>query len=138
MSRKIVALVVGSFFLLLGVFVVSLDAIIRKNRARIQQDMERALGRAVAFSDLKVSFWGGPGIAATDLKIADDARFAATPIVQAKELRMQLRWLPLLIGRLRIEKFILEEPEIQIIRNEAGLLNLDRKSTRMNSSHGYT
>ena len=124
MSRKIVALVVGAFILLLGVFDFSLDAIIRKNRARIQQDMERALGRAVAFSDLKVSFWGGPGIAATDLKIADDARFAATPIVQAKELRMQLRWLPLLIGRLRIEKFILEEPEIQIIRNEAGLLNL--------------
>ena len=27
-------------------------------------------------------------------------------------------------GRLRIEKFILEEPEIQIIKNEAGLLNL--------------
>ncbi|HEX2385896.1 MAG TPA: AsmA-like C-terminal region-containing protein, partial [Candidatus Binatia bacterium] len=36
----------------------------------------------------------------------------------------QLRWLPLLTGRLRIEKFILDEPEIQIIKNEAGQLNL--------------
>ncbi len=124
MSRKIIALFAVAVVILLAVLDFSLDAIVRKNRTRIQQDMERAIGRAVTFSELNVSFWGGPGIAATDLKIADDARFAATPIVQAKKLRMQLRWLPLVLGRLRIEKFILEEPEIQIIRNEAGLLNL--------------
>ncbi len=124
MSRKIVALVLVAVALLLAVLDFSLDTIIRKNRARIQQDMERALGRAVSFSELKVTFWGGPGIAATDLKIAEDARFAATPIVQAKALRMQLSWLPLLVGRLRVGTFILEEPEIQIIRNEEGLLNV--------------
>jgi hypothetical protein len=134
MSRKIVALVAVAAVALFTVVDFSLNSIIRKNRARIQQDMERAIGRAVTFSELNVSFWGGPGIAAADLKVADDARFAATPIVQAKKLRMQLRWLPLALGRLRIEKFILEEPEIQIIRNEAGLLNLAVLVTREKKS----
>jgi len=124
MSRKIVPLVLLLFAVLLLILSFSLNGVIEKNRARIQEDLERSLGRAVTFGELKVSLWAGPGIAASDLKVAEDASFAATPFLQAKQVRMQLRWLPLLAGRLRIEKFILEEPEIQIIKNEAGLLNI--------------
>jgi hypothetical protein len=124
MRRKILALVFVVAAVLLIVLSFSLNAVIGKNRARIQEDLQRALGRAVTFADLKVTLWGGPGVAASDLKIAEDPSFAATPFLQAKQLRMQLSWLPLLAGRLRIEKFILDEPEIQIIKNEAGQLNL--------------
>jgi AsmA protein len=119
MSRKIVPLVLLLFAVLLLILSFSLNGVIEKNRARIQEDLERSLGRAVTFGELKVSLWAGPGIAASDLKVAEDASLAATPFLQAKQVRMQLRWLPLLAGRLRIEKFILEEPEIQIIKNEA-------------------
>jgi hypothetical protein len=124
MSRKIVLAVVLILAVLLIVLSFSLNTVIGKNRGRIQEDLERALGRAVHFSELKVSFWDGPGIVATDVKVAEDPSFAATPFLQAKELRMRLRWLPLLIGRLRIERFVLEQPEIQIIKNEAGQLNI--------------
>lgn len=124
MRRKILALVFVLAVVLLIVLNFSLNSVVGRSRARIQEDLERALGRAVTFGDLKVSLWGGPGVAASDLKIAEDPSFAATPLLQAKQLRMQLRWLPLLTGRLRIQKFILDEPEIQIIKNEAGQLNL--------------
>lgn len=124
MSRKIVPIVLLLITALLVVFSFSLNGLIKSNRARIQEDLERALGRAVTFRELTVSLWGGPAVAASDLQIAEDPSFAATPFLQAKELRMLLRWLPLLAGRLRIEKFILEQPEIQIIKNEAGLINI--------------
>jgi hypothetical protein len=124
MSRKLAPFVLLLLASLLVVFGVSLNAIVEKNRGRIQEDLERSFGRAVAFGELKFSFWRGPGIAARELRIAEDPHFAATPFIQTKQLTMRLRWLPLLAGRFEIDKFILDEPEIQIIRNEAGALNI--------------
>jgi hypothetical protein len=129
MSRKLVPIALLALACLLVIFAVSLNRIIDENRARIQQDLARSLGRAVNFGAIGLSFWGGPGVSAKDLSIADDPRFAATPFIQAKELRMQLRWLPLFAGRLEINRFVLEQPEIQIIRNEAGLINIETIAT---------
>ena len=58
------------------------------------------------------------------MRIADDPRFAATPLIQAKELKMQVRWLPLLRWKIEIKSFVLGEPEFQIIRNEGGDFNI--------------
>jgi hypothetical protein len=136
MSRKLVPIALLALAGVLVIFSVSLNAIIGKNRNRIQQDLEKSLGRAVAFGELGVSFWGGPGVSAKDLTIADDPRFAATPFIQAKELRMQLRWLPLLAGRFQIDRFILDEPEIQIIKNETGLTNIATLATHEEAPAG--
>jgi hypothetical protein len=124
MSRKLVPIALLALASVLIIFSISLNAIIAKSRDRIRQDLEKSLGRAVAFGEIGLGFWGGPGVSAKDLTIADDPRFAATPFIQAKELRMQLRWLPLLAGRFQIDRFILNEPEIQIIKNETGLMNI--------------
>jgi uncharacterized protein YhdP len=134
MSRKVVPivfLVLASLLLILG---VSLNAVVGRNRARIQEDLQKSLGRAVTFGELKVSFWGGPGVSAKDLRIAEDPRFAATPFIQTKELKMQLRWLPLLAGKLQIDRFVLDEPEIQIIKNETGALNIETLASREKKS----
>lgn len=124
MRRKLVPILFLVLASLLLVLSLSLNAIIEKNRARIQEDLQKALGRTVAFGALRLGFWGGPAVTARDLTIAEDPRFAATPFIQTKELKIELRWLPLLAGRFRIEKFVLVEPEIQIIKNEAGLWNV--------------
>jgi hypothetical protein len=124
MSRKLAPFVLLILASLLVIFGVSLNSIVEKNRGRIQEDLERSFGRAVAFGELKLSFWRGPGISAKELRIAEDPHFAATPFIQTKALTMRLRWLPLLAGRFEIDKFLLDEPEIQIIRNEAGALNI--------------
>ena len=136
MSRKAIPvgfLVLASILLVLG---LSLNAIIDRNRGRIQEEIQKALGRPLTFGELSLSFWGGIGLSAKELRIADDPRFAATPFVQTKELRMQLGWLPLLVGRIQIKKFILDEPEIQIIKNEEGIFNLATLVTRERKPRG--
>jgi len=124
MSRKVVPIVFLALASLLIIFGVSLNAIIAKSREHIHEELQKSFGRDVAFGELRLSFWRGPGLSAKDLRIAEDPRFAATPFIQTKELTMQLRWLPLLAGRFEIDKFILDEPEIQIITNETGALNI--------------
>lgn len=111
---------VGVFILL----VVSLNTLIEKNQDRIRDEIQKALGRPLKFDQLQLSFWGGLGLFAKDLRIAEDPRFAATPFIQTKELRMKVRWLPLLWGKVAIKEFALEEPEIQIIKSEAGKFNV--------------
>jgi AsmA protein len=124
MSRKVVPIVFLALATLLIIFGVSLNAIIAKSREHIHEELQKSFGRDVAFGELRLSFWRGPGLSARNLSIAEDPRFAATPFIQTKELTMQLRWLPLLAGRFEIDKFVLEEPEIQIITNETGELNI--------------
>ncbi|MBI4523040.1 MAG: AsmA family protein [Deltaproteobacteria bacterium] len=104
-------------------FVFSLNNLIDKNRDAIREEIQQYLGRAVGFDELRLNLRGGLGLSATGLRIAEDTRFAATPIVQARELKMLVRWFPILQGKIEISSLVLDAPEIQIIRNEAGMLN---------------
>lgn len=103
---------------------LSLNTLIEKNRENIQVQIQKTLGRSIAFDNLRLDLWGGLGLTAQNVRISDDPRFAATPLIQTKALKMQVRWLPLLRWNIEISKFILEEPEIQIIKNEAGNFNI--------------
>ena len=122
--RKGITVFLATLVCVLALLVVFLNTFINKNRERIREEIEKHLGRSLRFDQLQLSFWGGIGILAKHLSIAEDPRFAATPFIQTKELKMQLRWLPLLMGDIVIKKFVLDEPEIQIIKNEEGVLNL--------------
>jgi hypothetical protein len=123
-SRKAIFLFLIASASVLTLLVVSLNTLIDKNQERIREEIQNALGRSLTFDKLRLSLWGGLGLSAKHLRIAEDPRFAATPFIQTKELKMQVRWLPLLLGYIEIKKFNLDEPEIQIIKNEAGKLNI--------------
>jgi len=122
--RKAVTVLLATSACVLVLLVVLLNSFVDKNRERIREEIEKSLGRAVKFDDLRLSFWGGIGLLAKHLSIAEDPRFAATPFIQTRELRMELRWLPLFLGNIEIKKFALDEPEVQIIKNEEGIFNL--------------
>lgn len=121
---KILSLFLLGTLAALVLFALTLSILIEKNRDRIQKHGAEILGRAFAFEELHLSFWGGLGLSAKQLRIAENPRFAATPLLQAKEARITLRLLPLLWGKVQVKRFVLVEPEVQVIRNEAGELNL--------------
>lgn len=123
-GRRVIPIVLGASAILLFALVVSLNTLISRNQERLREQIQTALGRSFTFHQLRLSLWGGLGLSANNLSIAEDPRFAATPFIQTKELRMLIRWFPLLLGRVEIGRFVLDEPEIQIIRNEEGTLNI--------------
>lgn len=127
MKKKAHRVLIGTITastLLGALALVSLNTLLHKNREHIHEEIQKALGRSLTFDELRLSLWGGLGLSATNLRVADDQRFAATPFIQTKELRMVVRWLPLLWGKIAVKEFTLAEPEIQIIRNESGSLNV--------------
>lgn len=123
-NRKAVAIGLAASAVIAISLLVFIKILVDRNSGRLVQEIEKNLGRTVTFDQLRLSLWGGLGLSVTHLRVAEDQRFAATPLIQTKELKLQLGWLPLLLGHVEVKRLVLDEPEIQIIRNEAGNLNL--------------
>ena len=123
-SRRVLTFFFLAFVLVVGLLMVSLNTLVDRNREGIREEIQKKLGRSTSFDEVRLNLWSGLGLIAKNLRIADDPRFAATPLLQTREVKMQVRWLPLLLGNIEIKKFILGEPEIQIIKNEKGKFNL--------------
>ncbi len=123
-SRLLVLLSLAA--VLVVAVVAGVEALLENRKETVRRSIESALGRAVAFDSISLNFLGSPGslgITVTDLRVADDPRFAATPLVQADQLTITLGWLSLLAGKPTVSHVVLHRPEIQIIRNEYGDIN---------------
>jgi uncharacterized protein involved in outer membrane biogenesis len=97
---------------------------------QVQQELQKFLGKDVSFQGVEVSLWRGLGFSAREFRIADDSRFAATPFVRAKELRLGVSLWQLLLGRVFINSLTFQDAEFQIITNEKGLLNASALASR--------
>ncbi len=103
-----------------------LEALLESRKETIRGKIENAIGRTVAFDSISLSLLGNPGglgITVTNLRVADDPRFAATPLVHADQLMISLGWWSLITGKPTVSRIVLHRPEIQIIRNEYGDIN---------------
>jgi hypothetical protein len=112
--------------LIVGIFaVVQLsNSIASKNRDQVHQELQKLLGASASFDGLEVTLRGGLGFAAKEFRIADNPRFAATPLLHATELKLGVSWWELLLGKVVINSLTFESPELQIITDENGQLNL--------------
>ena len=119
------------------VAVVGLEALLDNRKDAIRRNIEGAIGRAVAFDSISLNFLGSPGnlgVTVTNLRVADDPKFAATPLIHADQLTISLGWLSLLTGRPTVSNIVLYRPEIQVIRNEYGDINILTPSRRLDAS----
>lgn len=102
----------------------SFNLLAARHRDQVIQELQKVLGHDVSFGSLEVNLWGRPGFVATEFRIADDSRFAATPAVRARELVLGVSLWNLLQRRLVITSMTFNEPQFQIITEESGAINL--------------
>ncbi len=128
--------------LLLSVFVIlvvavaglveSFNLLAARHRDQVRQELQKVLGQDVSFTNLEVNLLGQPGFVAREFRVADDPRFAATPLLRASELILGVSLWELLFRRLVITSLTFKDPEFQVITDESGQLNLtalvDRKT----------
>lgn len=95
-----------------------------KHREQVQQELRRVLGDRVQFDGLDAQLFWLPGFVVREFRIADDSRFAATPVLKARELILGISLGQLFTGRIVIDSLSFVGPEMQIISEETGLLNL--------------
>src|SRR5215469_6704763 len=102
----------------------NLNSLIAQNRDFIVQRVSSSLGRRVEIGEIKAHLGWGVSADVSDLKIADDPAFSSQPFVTAANVSAKVALLPLLGRELRVSKVVLEQPDIHIIRNADGELNV--------------
>ena len=123
-SHKIFVLLLIAATALTVTFFQFFNTLAGSNREQVHQELQKLLGKDATFEGLEASLWGGLGLSAKEFRVADNPRFAATPIVRAEELKLGVSLMPLLLGRIVVNSLTFQAPEFQIITDERGLLNL--------------
>jgi AsmA protein len=104
--------------------VLNLNSLIASNRAYILARASDALSRPVEVDDIKASVGWGVMMDLSGVKVADDPAFSQLPFVQAGDLFVNVEFMPLLSRSLKVTSLVLKQPQVRIIRDSGGRLNV--------------
>jgi AsmA protein len=118
-------LVIGIITLILIVAIVIFAATFNVNQYRgaIQAELEKHLDRRVRLGEMHLGVFP-PRFQLQNLSIADDPKFNnAKPFVEAQELDVSVKLLPLLHKSVEISSVTLRRPSVELIKNAQGAWN---------------
>jgi len=103
---------------------LNLSSIVAANRGRILRLTSDALGRQVVINEMHASVGWGVSVEITGLQVADDPTFSQLPFLTASEVSLRVKFFPLILGDARFRQLDIIQPEIRVLRNVRGELNL--------------
>ncbi|HKV53075.1 MAG TPA: AsmA-like C-terminal domain-containing protein [Candidatus Binataceae bacterium] len=136
----IVAAIVGLGFIAIVAIVVyayfNLNSIIAANRSYILARASDALGRPVQAQDIKATIGWGVEMDVTGVQVADDPSFSQLAFLQASDVNVSVELLPLLSRSLKVTSLLVKRPQLRVIRDRTGRLNLTTLGTRSGTPAG--
>ena len=122
MRKRIIGAVVLALVGVLILAVLNVNFLVRRNKDYLIGRLEQALGRKITVDTIEVTL-SPVGARLVNFAMPDDPAFSADAFLLAKDLRVDLRLLPLLIGQFRFKRLVLESPLITIVRDARGKYN---------------
>ena len=122
MRKRIIGAVVLAMSGVLVLTVLNVNFLVRRNKDYLVGQVEQALGRKITVDKIEVTLTP-VGARLVNFAMADDPAFSAAAFLRAKDLQVDLRLLPLLIGQFRLKRLVLESPIITIVRDARGQYN---------------
>jgi len=120
----IIGVLVLAIFAILIYAYFNLNSIIASNRGYILARASDALGRPVEVQDIKAIIGWGVGMDASGVKVGDDPSFSQSPFLQASDVYVNVDLLPLLSRSLKVTRLVIKQPQLRIISDRAGMLNI--------------
>jgi len=120
-----VAIVIGIVVVVIVLGVGILLAVFNPNdyRGTIQTKLEQQLNRKVSLGNMSLGLFP-LRFKVANLSIADDTKFNSnTPFIQAQELSVSVRLLPLLSKTVEVDSLGLDRPSVDLIKNAQGVWN---------------
>jgi len=111
----ILVMVVGGL-----IFVATFD--VNQYRGRIQSELEQRLGRQVGLGQMHLSLLP-LSFRVENVSIADDPAFSTKAFVQADQLSVSVKLLPLLHKDVEINSVDLNRPRVELVKNRQGTWN---------------
>lgn len=118
-----IAAIVAAVVVLIPVAILTLGAYLLPTEviARVAaQKAEAALGVPVRIADLEVDFWPVPSAALVGTRVGEEH----APVATVERVVLRPRLLPLLSGEVLVREITIDRPDIRLVVDSAGALNL--------------
>ncbi|MEW5994521.1 MAG: AsmA family protein, partial [Candidatus Zixiibacteriota bacterium] len=96
---------------------------VEKAKAMAIERGSEALGRPISVGDVSVSIRGGLGLVLQDVAVSSPPEMAAADLLTAQSIDLKLKILPLLGGKYRVDRLIIDNPTIHLLRQVDGSNN---------------
>ncbi len=126
MKKKILiaaGIVVAVVVVVIGIVAANLDKIINSRKGDLLAQAKQTTGRDISIGDVGVALWPPVGVRVADVVVGEDPAVGSEPFVRAKEVRVNVKLLPLLKKQVEIKRFVLVEPAIAVVKLDAKRFN---------------
>lgn len=121
--RKLLIALAVLVVIVIGVLAIAPSFLdVNRYHDRIQSELQSRLGRPVTLGNIRASFLP-PSLKVKDVNIGEDPQFGPGPFARAQQLNIRVALLPLLRKDVEIQSLSLENPDVELIRNNAGEWN---------------
>ena len=117
---KILVWAAGIFAVLLLLIVIAFKLFFPVEKAKVYaiEKAESSLNRKVTIEAIDISIWGGLGLQLVGVTVSNPQEFSEqTNFLTAENVDVKMRLWPLLFGEFRIDRFILNRPQISLIKS---------------------
>ena len=126
LQRKIIIAGAVVLFILILLAAVAPRLInLNKYKGVIVARLETEFNRKVELEDIRLTILGGLGIELQGLQIDNRPGFLPGPFIKIKRCQLSFKLLPLFRGQIRVQRAVLDEPEILIERAPTGQYSID-------------
>ncbi len=111
--------------LVIGVLLIAPAFIdIRDYKPQLEKKVAEATGRPFSVGDdLNLSLFPWAGISFSDLRLGNTPGFSEKELVTVKSFEVRVKLLPLISKDIQVKRFILNEPNITLVKNKNGQVN---------------
>ena len=97
---------------------------IRDYKPQLEKKVAEATGRPFSVGDdLNLSLFPWAGISFSDLRLGNTPGFSEKELVAVKSFEVRVKLLPLISKDIQVKRFILDEPNITLVKNKNGQVN---------------
>ncbi len=97
---------------------------IRDYKPQLEKKVAEATGRPFSVGDdLNLSLFPWAGISFSDLRLGNTPGFSEKELVTVKSFEVRVKLLPLISKDIQVKRFILNEPNITLVKNKKGQVN---------------
>jgi AsmA protein len=121
---------------IIGVAIFAATFDVNRYRGRIQSELERRLDRKVTLGPMHLSLLP-PRFQVQNIAIAEDPKFPnPKPFVQADQLDVSVKLMPLLSKSVEIDSLKLQRPTVELVKNQSGVWNFSSLGANAPKSSG--
>jgi hypothetical protein len=123
-----------------AVLAVALHVLVDADRLRATLAPKAAtvLNRPVSIGDARIALLPRPSIHLEEVRVDNLADFDGPSLAFAERVRLDVSWLPLLIGRVNVHRLRIDEPRIYLAIDESGTSNFGDLLPGQDASPDFT